>query len=152
METPAAQASHLAPSLFQHMKDTFTPKNHVYPCVPDTLQALRDAGYSLGVVSNRSNPCYEECEQLGLLALLDFAYVAAEVDAWKPDPRIFDRALEITGSPPGRTIYVGDNLYADIAGAHNAGLQPVLHDPRGIFPEAECQTIRYIRDLTVILL
>ena len=34
-----------------------------------------------------------------------------------PTPRIFDRALEITGSSPERIIYVGDNYYADIMGA-----------------------------------
>jgi len=152
LEMPGMHASNLAPRLFQHMKATFAPKNHIYPCVPDTLQALRDAGYTIGLVSNRSNPCQEECEQLGLLDFLDFAYVAAEVDAWKPDPRVFDRALEITGSPPERTIYVGDNYFADITGAQNAGLQAILLDPRGLFPEADCQTIRYIRDLTAVLL
>ena len=145
-------AADLAPQLFQHMKEAFEPQNYVYPCVPETLGAFKDGGYTLGLVSNRSNPCQEECEKLGLLGYFDFAYVAAEVDAWKPDPRIFDRALETSGSPPVRTIYVGDNYYADILGAQNAGLQPVLLDPRGVFPEAACQIIRSIRELGGILL
>jgi len=152
LQLPHATAAELAPSLFQHMQDTFNPHSHVYPCVPSTLQALKEAGYILGLVSNRSNPCQEECQQLGLLGYFDFAYVAAEVDAWKPDPRIFDRALETSGSSPARTIYIGDNFYADILGAQNASLQPVLIDPKGLFPEATCQTIRYIRDLTGLLL
>ena len=149
---PDALATDLAPRLFQHMKDAFAPQSTVFPCVPETLQALKDGGYSLGLVSNRSNPCQEECEQLGLLGYFDFAYVAAEVEAWKPDPRVFDRALEISGSTPDHTIYVGDNFYADVLGAQNAGLQPVLLDPKGVFPDAACQIIRSIRELGDILL
>jgi FMN phosphatase YigB (HAD superfamily) len=77
--------------------------------------------------------------------------VAAEVDAWKPDPRIFDRALELTASAPERMIYVGDNYYADILGAKNAGLQPVLLDDRGVFPDAECAVIGRLGDLVGLL-
>jgi HAD superfamily hydrolase (TIGR01549 family) len=149
---PEARANELAPPMFQHMKDTFDPQSHVYPCVPETLQSFKDAGYTLGMVSNRSEPCQKECEQLGLLGFFDFTYVAAEVDAWKPDPLIFNRALETSGSPPDRAIYVGDNYYADILGARNAGLQPVLLDPKGLFPEAACQILQTIRELGDILL
>ena len=81
------QASELAPKLYEHMQTSFKPKDHVYPCVPEILQAFKDAGYFLGLVSNRSTPCQEQCEALGLLHYFDFAYVAAEVDVWKPDPR-----------------------------------------------------------------
>ena len=88
---------------------------------------------------------------MGLLPYFEFVYVAAEVDAWKPDPRIFDRALEISGSPRARTMYVGDNFYADIVGAENAGLQPVLLDRTGVFPEAECTVIRSIGELPGLL-
>jgi HAD superfamily hydrolase (TIGR01549 family) len=152
LELPDDRAAELAPRLYQHMKDTFEPENTVDPCVLETLKSIKAGGYTLGVVSNRSKPCQEECEQLGLLGYFDFAYVAAEVDAWKPDPRIFDRALEISGSPPDRTIYVGDNYYADILGAQNAGIQPVLLDPKGLFPDAGCLTIGSVCDLEEILL
>jgi len=146
------QASELTPKIMEHMQTAFNPEDHVYPCVPETLQALKDAGYFLGLVSNRSAPCQEQCEALGLLHFFFFSYVAAEVDAWKPDPRIFDRALEFTGALPEETVYIGDNYYADIIGAEKAGIQPVLLDPKSIFPEATCTVIRTIRDLGTILL
>ena len=152
LRVPKEQASKLAPKLFEHMQTAFNPKDHVYPCVPETLQAIKEAGYFLGLVSNRSTPCQEQCEALGLLGYFDFAYVAAEVGAWKPDPRIFDRALEITGVLPEETLYIGDNYYADILGAKKAGIQPILLDPKSIFPEAACTVIHTIRDLGTILL
>jgi putative hydrolase of the HAD superfamily len=142
----------MAPRMVEDMEKEYDPQNSVYPCVPETLNSLKSHGYNLGLVSNRSNPCQAECEELGLLKFFDFAYVAAEVNAWKPDPRIFDRAMALTGSLPEQIIYIGDNYYADILGARNAGIQPVLLDGKGIFPEADCLVIGNLRELVDILL
>ena len=76
------RAMTLGPLLSAHMQNNFNPQDHVFPCVPETLAALNSAGYTLGLVSNRSNPCQEYCETMGLLDFFQFAYVAAEVDAW----------------------------------------------------------------------
>lgn len=146
------RASDLAFPLFQAMKDRFNPESRVVPDAFETLETLKDSGYSIGLVSNRSRPANEELEELGLLPYLDFAYVAVEVDAWKPDPRIFNRALEFTGSLPRRTIYVGDNYFADIAGAKSAGIQPVLFDSDGVFPDADCTVIKSLGELVEILM
>jgi HAD superfamily hydrolase (TIGR01509 family) len=151
LTVPEERASNLAPELFRLMESDFNPKNRVYPCVPETLKTIKEAGLNIGLVSNRSRSCHEECEELGLLQYFDFAYVAAEVEAWKPDPRIFDRALETTGTDPARTIYIGDNYYADIIGAYNAGLQPVLLDQSGVFPDVDCTVIKSVGELVEIL-
>jgi FMN phosphatase YigB (HAD superfamily) len=45
------------------------------------------------------------------------------------------------------TVYVGDNYFADVVGSRRAGLHPVLYDPRGIFPEADCSTIKSFDEL-----
>lgn len=151
LTVPAERATGLAPQLFALMEKGYNPQNTVYPCVPETLQALKDAGFTIGLVSNRSRPCNQEIVDLGLDSYFEFIYVAAEVGVWKPNPRIFDRALELTGSPPKNIIYVGDNYFADIKGAINAGLQPVLLDEKGVFPEAECAVINKLEDLVGML-
>jgi len=147
LNVPEERARALAPRLVVRMEAEYEPENRVYPCAHETLGTLQEAGFTLGLVSNRSNPCQEECEELGLLGYFDFAYVASEVDAWKPDPRIFDRALELSASAPERVLYIGDNYYADIVGAQKAGLQPVLLDEKGVFPEAACAVIERLEDL-----
>jgi putative hydrolase of the HAD superfamily len=152
LKVPQKQAIKLAKPLYLLMEKSFKPMDHIYPCVPETLQALKDAGFTLGLVSNRSNPCQDQCEELGLLRYFDFAYVAGEVNAWKPDPRIFDRALIISETSPENTLYIGDNYYADIIGARNAGLQPILLDALGVFPEADCTVIKSIQELKSILI
>ena len=150
--TPEEGATKLGPKLAQRMEEGFNPQSQVYPEDFDTLGSLRDAGYTVGLISNRSAPCHEECQELGLMPYFDFAYVAAEVGAWKPDPAIFERALQQTGSPPESILYIGDNFYADIIGAKNAGLTPVLLDPEVVFPDADCTVIRSLGELREMLI
>jgi len=60
----------------------------------------------------------------------DAIILSVEVGVWKPDKRIFELALrEIGTKNPRRAMHVGDSLKADVRGAGNAGLIPVLFDP-----------------------
>ena len=52
----------------------------------------------------------------------------------KPDPRIFQIALDRLAVSPAETIMVGDSPSADIAGAHAAGIRAALLDPHGLYP------------------
>jgi putative hydrolase of the HAD superfamily len=76
--------------------------------------------------------------------------VAGQVSAWKPDPGLFIHALECLGVPAQSAIYVGDNYYADVVGARRAGVHPVLYDPEGVFPNADCTVIRRIGELDLL--
>src|SRR5687768_3726814 len=53
------------------------------------LEALRNRGLKLGLVSNASDPpsiLHRDLERLGLAERLDFAVFASEVGSLKPDP------------------------------------------------------------------
>jgi len=141
------QADKLAPELYHHYINEFQPEDWVPPDVPETLQRLISAGYTLGVASNRSQSYQEQLETLGLDSYFECTIAAGEVNSWKPDPVIFQHALQELGAEPGKTLYVGDNYYADVIGAQRAGLQPVLIDPDGLFPEAVCPVIHTLGDL-----
>ena len=59
----------------------------------------------------------------GLESAFSAVVISDEVGIQKPDPRIFRIALESLGSGAGdRVIMIGDNLYSDILGAANAGI------------------------------
>lgn len=152
LECDRDQVDTLASKINARMQSEHNPENRVAADVTPTLDALRSAGYRLAVLSNRRQPCMDELDDLGLGSYFDFALVAGEVSAWKPDPVIFHHALDRLGTAPAETVYVGDNYYADILGAEKAGLQPVLLDPEGFFPEAECPVIHTISDLCSLLL
>lgn len=145
------QAKDLAPAASQRMTEEFKPQDWVPPDVPPTLQALKTAGFSLAVLSNRSKPYIEQLETLNLAGYFEFTLHAGEVGGWKPDVHIFQRAVERLGIQPSQSLYVGDNYYADVVGASRAGMKPILIDPERLFPEADCPIIAHISDLQVLL-
>lgn len=144
-------AVQLAPQIHQYMKAEYKPEDSLMEEVPQTLQVLKAAGFRLGVLSNRTYPCLDYLETLGLQSYFDLALVAGEVACWKPEPDIFRHALDRLGLSSEQALYVGDNYYADIVGSQRAGLHPVLIDPEGIFPDAECPVIRKMGELPRIL-
>jgi HAD superfamily hydrolase (TIGR01549 family) len=141
------QAAALASQLFQQMRDGYRPQGYLLEEVPQVLKALKGEGLRLGVVSNRTQPYDEELDTFGIRSYFEFALAAGALESWKPDPVIFQHALKLLGVKPGETIYVGDNYYADVIGARNAGLRPILLDPEGIFPVADCPVIRNLGEL-----
>ena len=115
------------------------------------LPKLIESGYKMAVISNREKPFQEEVETLGLAPFFAFSLAGGEVNAWKPEPDIFFHACRRLGVIPAESVYVGDNYFADVVGSRSAGLQPVLYDPRGIFPEAGCPIIKSFDELPAIL-
>ncbi|HEX9029021.1 MAG TPA: HAD-IA family hydrolase [Anaerolineales bacterium] len=147
----AGQAEALAPEVSRCMFEEYKPQDFVPEDVPVTLQILREAGYTLGVVSNRTEPFHEQLVQIGLQDFFNCAIAGGEVSTYKPEPEIFYHALDRLGVRPGNAMYVGDNYYADVVGAKRAGIQPVLLDPDGIFPDAGCPTICKLGELVSLL-
>lgn len=149
-DCPESCVQEIAPAAHAFMTYQHKPVSWVPPDVPETLRLLKAAGYRLGLVTNRSQPCQAELAQLGLLDFFELVLTAGEANAWKPDPVIFVEALRRLGANAEAALYVGDNYYADVIGARLAGLQPVLLDPDGLFPEAGCPVIQEIGDLQAL--
>ena len=103
--------------------------------VLSTLDLLKRRGMVLGVVSNLSRPLDGYCDQLGLTEHIDFALTSSEVDAEKPHPQIFLAALKKAGVGAAETLHVGDQYSADVTGARNAGINPLLLDRDGFWAE-----------------
>lgn len=131
----------LATQVHTYMAENYRPQTIVAEGAIDLLQSLQAAGFQMAVVSNRTNPYQEELERLGLASFFRFALAGGEINAYKPQPAIFEAALQRLDSHPRQAIYIGDNYFADIVGARQAGLWPVLYDPRGIFTDAGCPAL-----------
>ena len=114
-----------------------------------TLTELRARGYNLGLLTNRHNVerFYELLDEMELRSYFDLTLASGEVGIRKPEPGVFYAALERMGATAGQAVYVGDNYWADVVGAQRAGVTPVLFDPHGLFPEANCLLLRRIDDL-----
>jgi putative hydrolase of the HAD superfamily len=112
--------------------------SQVLPGVREALAQIRAAGLPLVAVSNSDGSCEAGLVEQGLRDLLDHVLDSAVVGFEKPDARIFERALELSGSPPARTLHVGDFYGADVVGARRAGIHPVLLDPYDDWGEVDC--------------
>lgn len=77
------------------------------------------AGLLTNGPSSRQRP---KVRSLGLDDHLDPVVYAGDLSRRKPHAEPFERALADLGAAPERTLYVGDSLAYDVAGAHTAGL------------------------------
>jgi HAD superfamily hydrolase (TIGR01549 family) len=141
------QAGDLAPKVSAHMGAEYKPESIVPEDARKVLPGLKEAGYILAVISNRDKPFYEILESHGISEFFTFSLAGGEVDAFKPEPEIFLHALKRAEVTAQEAVYVGDNYYADVIGSRRAGLRPVLYDPNGLFPEADCDTIKSFEEL-----
>jgi putative hydrolase of the HAD superfamily len=121
------------------------------PGAADALRALASAGYQLAVVSNAWGLVEQWLEEHGVCSVQggDLPQVAAVIDSHlvgveKPDPRIFQLAIDVVGVPAERSLYVGDTIRFDVDGAYGAGLHPVHVDPYDFCDGSH----RHIVDLT----
>jgi FMN phosphatase YigB (HAD superfamily) len=144
-------AVEFAPRISVHMGEFYKPDSVIPEDVRRVLPQLKESGYILGVISNRDKPFQNVLDDHGIGELFDFSLAAGEVNVFKPDPGVFAHGLQRVHLAAQEAIYVGDNYYADVLGARNAGLQPVLYDPLGVFPDPDCATIKSFDELNSII-
>ncbi|MFO0584083.1 MAG: HAD family hydrolase [Anaeromyxobacter sp.] len=114
----------LAAALYETVLDTWEPYEDALP----VLRALRARGKRLGLISNVGCDVRGVIDRGGMAPLLDAVVLSFEVGAVKPSAAIFERALGLLGTPPERTLMVGDSAHDD-AGAALLGA-PTLILPR----------------------
>lgn len=104
----------------------------VFDEVPHTLEALLGENVQIGIVTNAFQTMVMRDRELAEHGLLDYfetcRFAAADVGYLKPHPAIFETALECIGTRPEETVFVGDNLTADVAGAQRVGMKAVWRD------------------------
>ena len=93
----------------------------------ETLKKLREAGYLLGVVTNKGAPLTKySLEVANIDGLFDVVISADDVNAPKPSPLGINKALERLGiEDKGKVLYIGDNDI-DYETATNAGVDAML--------------------------
>ena len=101
------------------------------PGARDGLRALADTGVRLGIISNADGLIGQRLAELEILQVGPGIGVAVEcvidsgaVGVMKPDPRIFQIALDAMAIDAADAWYVGDMPGIDVVGARAAGLSP----------------------------
>lgn len=123
--TKAARAAHDAFNLWRRVPSDLVP----------ALERGRAAGLRYGVVSNSEGRLDELLERVGLLHYFECIVDSALEGVRKPDPEIFRRALARMSVPASAALYAGDIPNVDVDGARAAGLEGVLIDTLGHYPD-----------------
>ena len=118
-----------------------------------TLEHLRDAGFKLAIVSNWDTPLNPLTERLGIADYFNTITASHDerVKSAKPDPRIFNYTLAKVGVSAAEVVHVGDTYEADIVGARNVGIRPILIDRDGAQTGRWHETIQSLSELPALL-
>ena len=135
----------------QRVEEMYHPVSRLVAGAHETLQALQQRDVMLAVLSNRRESFTEALQELGIASYFSFALAAGEIGAWKPDPAIFTHALARAGLQAGEVVYIGDNYYADVVGATEAGLDAILLDERRVFTDMRCPRVEALPDIVSYL-
>ena len=120
---------------------------HVEPGTLETLAQLKDRGYTLGVVSNADGRVENFLSHVGITKYLDFVVDSGIVGVEKPNPRIFEIALERGGVRKDEVVHVGDVYEVDVLGARAAGIEPIMIITTGSAAPADVRVIRSFTEL-----
>ena len=107
-------------------------KAHLIESTLDVLDHLRGR-YRMHIITNG----FDEIQALkmasaGLTDYFEHVITNNIAEAKKPDPRIFEFALAVTGARLRESLMIGDNFEADVQGAQNADMDVVYYNPAGL--------------------
>ena len=150
LEEARVQASKATAAALAELHDYHSRENlweYVPPNVPRVLEALRARGLQLVVVSNANGRLRDVLRRLAIDRYFHHILDSFEEGVEKPDPRLFQIALQKAGADAATTIHVGDFYEIDVVGARGAGIRGVLLDEGGLYTDADCPRVRSLEDL-----
>jgi putative hydrolase of the HAD superfamily len=112
------------------------------------LRALREHGVKIGLVSNSARDVREFARHHALE--IDAGISSFHHGKTKPHASIFRAVLELLEVEPPEALMAGDSIDADIEGAQAIGMQAVLVDRLGLYPEFEPR-IETLDELAVLV-
>jgi putative hydrolase of the HAD superfamily len=132
---------------------TFTDVSNyrLFPDALPVLERLRHEGVTLGVVSNFEEWLERLLESLGVIPFFEVRVISGVEGYEKPDPRLFEVALDRVGVEAVESVYIGDHPFFDTEPASAIGMFAVLIDRRGRYPDHPGPRITTLDDLPSLI-
>ena len=139
--------------LLDELYDAFSKPEvwKVYPETHTTLQAIRDRGLEMAVISNWDRRLPEILDGLELTDWFQTITVSAIEGIEKPAAGIFRRTLERLGVRPEETLHVGDSPLEDYEGSRAVGMASVLIDRKGTLAGNGYRTISSLDEVLELI-
>lgn len=124
----------------------------LFPDAIPVLEKLRDAGLHVGLISNFEEWLEGMLIEWEIAHLFDSMLISGKEGIEKPDPKIFEAALERAAVESRDAVYVGDNPTIDVAGALGVGMVPVLIDRKRRYRDHTGTRIETLDELPPLIL
>ena len=123
----------------------------IYNDVLPFLNYLKKNHYKTVVVSNWDATLENLIRSLDLLPFFDEVVASAAVGCRKPEPAIFEIALERMQCRPEEMIHIGDLPQADGDGAYRCNITPIIIDRDNIHNGTDYTLVRSMNEIPHII-
>lgn len=122
----------LSDKLTDHYISTSPYKTTLMPGTVEMLEELKSRGHRMALLTNG----FEEIQHIkvdksGIGKYFEGLLTSDALGYKKPNPLIFNLAMQKMGTTASSSVMLGDNLEADIMGAKKAGMGQVFYNPDG---------------------
>lgn len=126
-------------------------KTNLFPDAHSTLKYLKSK-YQLHIITNGFKEVqFIKLNNSQLTPYFDLILCSEEVGVNKPNPLVFETALQKTNANPAQSVMIGDNPETDIQGAQNCGISTILFNPEKQVHSANTIEIQGLKELIDLL-
>ena len=125
-----------------------------FPGAVETLKRMRSDGVRLAMVTNGSEKDQQrKIDRFQLEPYFEYILIEGQFGAGKPEPIVYETALNAVEAEPSEAWMVGDNLENEVVGPQRLGIYAVWRDNagRGLPPDSPVQPDRIIRSIAELL-
>lgn len=119
--------------------------------VRPTLLEIEGRGHRLGLISNFEGWLEQILVEQEVGESFDVTVISGVEGVEKPDPAIYELAVERAGVEPSRCVHVGDSMALDVVPASEVGINAVLLDRVGRYPDGDCPKISSLEELPSVI-
>jgi putative hydrolase of the HAD superfamily len=121
--------------------------NHLFDDAHEVLRYLQ-SNYHLHIITNGfAEVQYRKMHQSNLTPYFKTITNSELAGAKKPNPIIFEHALQVASATKSNSVMIGDSLDADVLGALDFGMQAVFFNPLNEAAAADICQINQLIDL-----
>ena len=153
-----ARLGYVDDALADRIADAFTEMRRqeyrLYPDAHATVDALRQAGVRLALVTNGASAIQRaKIERFDLAHRFEHIQIEGEFGLGKPEPEVYRHALERLGCAAGDAWMVGDNYEWEVVAPQKLGMCGVWYDPfeAGVPATATARPTRIIKRLAELV-
>ncbi|GAB1307631.1 YjjG family noncanonical pyrimidine nucleotidase [Urechidicola sp. KH5] len=121
--------------------------NHVFEGTFELLDYLKPK-YQLHIITNGFEEVQNrKIENSNMTSYFNQIITSEQVGVKKPNPRVFEYALQKANAKPEESIMIGDSFEADIQGAMNCGIDAIFFNEQKKKVEEEIKSVTSLLDI-----